>query len=132
MSDDFLQISDPHELAGFFGLTYEALAAILYGMDDALKYAEFQIPKKGGGSRSIKSPCWQLKSIQRKLKDELYEIYSPKLSAHGFVRGRSIVTNAQRHVNRPRSHVFNIDLRGYFDSIHFGRVSGVHVLGSQS
>ena len=122
MNDDFLQIPDPQALAGFFGLTYDDLASILYGMDDARKYAEFRIPKKGGGYRSIKSPCWRLKSIQRTLKDQLYEIYSPRRSAHGFAKQRSIVTNALVHTDRRRSYVFNIDLSDYFGSIHFGRV----------
>ena len=125
MSDAFLQISDPDDLAALFGLTYAQLAGIIYETGDWKKYTEFFIPKRGGGFRTIESPCWKLKSVQRKLTDQLYEVYSPKPSAHGFVRGRSIVTNARMHAGRSKSYVFNIDLRGYFDSIHFGRVRGL-------
>ena len=41
-------------------------------------------------------------------------------AAHGFKRGRSIITNAQQH--RHRRWVFNFDLEDFFPSINFGRV----------
>ncbi len=122
MSDGFLQIADVQALARFFGLSYDELAKLVYGLSDSRKYTEFQIPKRTGGFRTIKSPCRRLKAIQRTLKDELYEIYSPRASSHGFVKGRSIVTNARLHVDHRETFVFNLDLSGYFDAIHFGRV----------
>ena len=42
---------------------------------------------------------------------------------HGFVRGRSIVTNASRHLHR--EIILNFDLEDFFPSIHFGRVKGL-------
>ena len=121
MTDDFLDIADVHDLAAWFGLDYEGLAGMLYG-DDLPRYGIFLISKKRGGYRRIKSPCLELKCVQRQLKDELYRIYRPKPSAHGFVRDRSIVTNARLHVGRDKTYVFNLDLSAYFDSIHFGRI----------
>lgn len=43
--------------------------------------------------------------------------------AHGFIRKRSIVTNARVHVQR--DIIVNTDLKDFFPSIHFGRVKGL-------
>jgi len=120
MKDDFLKITGHKELARYFGTTYSALTKIIYKTDEAYKYHQFQIPKKNGGQRQIASPSKKLKTIQVKLKDALYEIYPTKPSAHGFAKGKSIVTNAERHLDK--KFIFNIDLSDFFGSIHFGRV----------
>ena len=120
MKNDFLKIIGHSELAGFFGLTYSDLSKVIYKTDDAYKYHQFQIPKKNGGHRDIASPSMKLKNIQVKLKDVLYEIYPTKPSAHGFARDKSIVTNAERHLDK--KFIFNIDLSDFFGTIHFGRI----------
>jgi RNA-directed DNA polymerase len=48
----------------------------------------------------------------------------PSLS-HGFVRQRSIITNAMMHVGK--KNVLNIDLQNFFDSFNFGRVRGFFI-----
>lgn len=45
--------------------------------------------------------------------------------AHGFVRDRSIITNAMMHVGQ--RHVLNIDLKDFFGSFNFGRVRGFFI-----
>lgn len=40
--------------------------------------------------------------------------------SHGFVRDRSIITNALMHLNK--KNVLNIDLEDFFGSFNFGRV----------
>lgn len=87
------------------------------------KYKSFTIPKKSGGLRNITAPISPLKLIQQKLSQVLYCVYSSKPSAHGFVKGRSIVTNARLHVRQRL--VLNIDLEDFFPSINFGRVRGM-------
>lgn len=120
LKEDFLKIGNYTQLADFFGLTYSGLAKIIYKTDDAYKYHQFEIPKKGSGHRKISSPAKKLKTIQGRLKEVLYEIYPTKPSAHGFAKGRSIVTNAEKHLDK--KYIFNIDLADFFGSIHFGRV----------
>ena len=120
LKDDFLKISNHAQLADFFGLTYADLAKIIYKTDDAYKYHQFEIPKRGGGNRKISSPAKKLKTIQSRLKEVLYEIYPTKPSVHGFAKGRSVVTNAEKHLDK--KYIFNIDLADFFGSIHFGRV----------
>ncbi len=118
--EDFLKITNHNELAVFFGLSYSALAKLIYKTDDAYKYHQFEIPKKNGGHRKIASPAKKLKKVQVKLKDIFYEIYPTKPSAHGFAKNKSIVTNAEKHLDK--KYIFNIDLADFFGSIHFGRV----------
>ena len=83
-------------------------------------YVSFSISKKNGTRRSIKAPKRVMKKLQRDLLMHIEKFYSPKTSSHGFVTGRSIKTNAQVHSGK--KYVFNIDLKDFFESIHFGRV----------
>ena len=49
-------------------------------------------------------------------------VYRPRGSVHGFIEGRSIVTNARVHL---RSRwILNLDLKDFFDSVTFGRIKG--------
>ncbi|WP_429072416.1 retron Ec67 family RNA-directed DNA polymerase/endonuclease [Aeromonas veronii] len=45
--------------------------------------------------------------------------------SHGFVRERSIITNALMHLNK--RNVLNIDLKDFFESFNFGRVRGFFI-----
>ncbi len=59
-----------------------------------------------------------------KVKISNAAIKQPSLS-HGFVRHRSIITNAMMHLNQ--KNVLNIDLKDFFDSFNFGRVRGFFI-----
>ncbi|MFP3332362.1 reverse transcriptase domain-containing protein [Pseudomonas sp. SIMBA_064] len=83
-------------------------------------YVSFSILKKNKTHRTIKAPKRVMKKIQHALLPHLERFYSPKSSNHGFVKGRNVKTNAQIHTRK--RYVFNIDLKDFFDSIHFGRV----------
>ena len=67
-----------------------------------------------------------MKILQRKLLQALNELY-PKAhpAAHGFVRRRSILTNAQAH--QDKRLVLNVDLEDFFSSITFPRVRGLFI-----
>ena len=71
----------------------------------------------------ITAPVTALKLIQSKLAQVLSLVYEPKPSVHGFIRDRSIISNARPH--RVRRYVLNVDLRDFFPSINFGRVRGL-------
>jgi len=86
-------------------------------------YTTFQIRKRSGGERTISTPQSSLKLIQRKLNQVLHAVYKRREPVHGFVRSRSIRTNATKHLNR--NHVLTMDLEDFFPSIHFGRVKGL-------
>ena len=110
-----------------------ALSYILFKQPDAAKYKTFEVPKRSGGKRTIHAPIDALKLMQKKLsvllQNCLDEINTAKnlqnRVSHGFMRKRSIVTNARQHRNR--RYVFNLDLEDFFPSIHFGRVRGFFI-----
>jgi RNA-directed DNA polymerase len=104
-----------------FGVSHSRLASSLYGR--ASSYRTFAIPKKSGGHRLIESPVKERRSAQKVLAEALNAHYRPTKSAHGFVAGRSVVTNARAHV--AKSIVVNVDLLDFFPSITFQRVRGI-------
>ena len=88
------------------------------------RYRTFTIPKKTPGEvREIKAPDRGLLRIQGLLLVCLSAVFTPDKAAHGFTADRSILTNAQPHVGR--RYVYNLDLRDFFPSTHFGRVTAV-------
>lgn len=86
-------------------------------------YVAFDIPKATGGVRTIHAPRPQLKRLQRRILDELLAPLEAHPAAHGFVPGRSTVTNARAHVGA--RIVVKMDLSDFFPTIHFGRVCGL-------
>lgn len=118
------------DVASLLGFRPKAVSYILYKLPAAQKYTTFEIPKRSGGQRTIQAPTDRLKNLQRKLSDLLQDCVEEvnvarnlkDRTAHGFKRGRSIITNARQH--RHRRWVFNIDLEDFFPSINFGRVRG--------
>lgn len=112
------------------GFTPSGLSFVLYKLPDSRKYTLFEVPKRDGGKRQIKAPEPSLSLLQRRLAtllteclEELKKAKPPRRPlAHGFEKGRSIITNAQLH--KRRRYVFNLDLADFFPSINFGRVRG--------
>lgn len=123
LRDEFLKLHNRDGIAQLLGVTTKQLNFHLYVLPPAKKYKVFTISKKSGGTREISAPISPIKVIQRNLKQVLETIYKPKPSTHGFVTGRSIVSNARLH--KKRRYVLNIDLENYFPTIHFGRVRGM-------
>jgi RNA-directed DNA polymerase len=121
------------DVANVLQTSLQGLTSILYMLPIASRYTAFEIPKKRGGTRTIKAPDKKLKLLQQKLsallQDCLEEINATKnikdTVAHGFKRKRSIVTNAAQHHHQ--RWVFNIDLEDFFPSINFGRVRGFFI-----
>jgi RNA-directed DNA polymerase len=119
------------DLARLLGFVPSGLSFVLYKIPAERKYNSFKIPKRDGGTRQIKAPEPRLALLQRRLANLLYDCLdelgaaSPppwRSLAHGFERGRSIVTNASLH--KRRRYVLNVDLEDFFPSINFGRVRG--------
>jgi RNA-directed DNA polymerase len=86
-------------------------------------YVRFKIAKKTGGDRLISAPMPRLKRVQHWILDQILEKVPQHAAAHGFRRGRSIVTNAQPHVGN--DVVVNLDLKDFFPSISYKRVKGL-------
>ncbi|MBO0360862.1 RNA-directed DNA polymerase [Hymenobacter sp. BT186] len=86
------------------------------------RYQTFQVPKRTRGQfRDIKAPEHGLRRIQRLLLLCLTAAFTTcDEAAHGFVPGRSVLTNAQTHAGR--RFVLNLDLKDFFPSTRVGRV----------
>lgn len=140
--DALKRAATKHDLAILLGVKPSSLTYTLYKLKPETQYNSFTIPKKNGGVRTILAPSDRLKSLQSSLSNLLLDCideinkhnqetnskFKPTLS-HGFVRERSIITNAMMHLNK--KHVLNIDLADFFDSFNFGRVRGFFIKNKQ-
>jgi RNA-directed DNA polymerase len=91
-----------------------------YSRNISEKYNHFEIEKKSGGMREISAPDPYLLFIQRQIVKLLLHSYQPTEQSHGFIHERSIVTNAELHINK--KYVLNIDLADFFPSIKTKRI----------
>ncbi|MEZ5923188.1 MAG: reverse transcriptase domain-containing protein [Hyphomicrobiaceae bacterium] len=111
------------DVARFFGLPPGRLIYALYKAPAVERYRHFEIPKRTGGMRLISAPRGIVRDCQETLAPRLQAIHDAHPSAHGFIREKSVVTNASGHVGR--HWVLNIDLADFFPTINFGRVRGL-------
>jgi RNA-directed DNA polymerase len=89
--------------------------------DERLRnYRYRSAPRSAGPPRVIEAPKARLKEIQRWLLHEILDHVPVHRDAHGFARGRSVVTHARRHAGH--EVVLALDLRDFFASIVAGRV----------
>ncbi|MDN3233421.1 reverse transcriptase domain-containing protein [Priestia megaterium] len=119
----FKKLKDFRDVCDILEVTPTHLHYILYKKGTSKLYRHFNIPKRGGGTRQILAPCDSLIILQQKLNYIMSLIYKPKFAVHGYVKGRSIVSNAKQHLNK--NYVLNFDIEDFFPSINFGRVRGV-------
>lgn len=93
---------------------------LFFGDQKGSLYTHFAIPKKSGGKRDIEAPCDRLKKIQRWIKDEIIDSFSPSEYATGFRKGISIVDNAKPHIGKEL--VINFDIKDFFPSVTYAEV----------
>jgi retron-type reverse transcriptase len=116
------------DIAALVGLPDGAALTALQrpGTAKGSPYVEFEIDKATGGKRSIAAPRPRLRAVQRVILRQLLDRLPVHDAAHGFVRGRSTVTNAAPHARA--TVVIKMDLQDFFPSIHFHRVRGLFQL----
>jgi RNA-directed DNA polymerase len=91
-------------------------------------YHTFEVAKKSGGKRKISAPKPKLKEIQTWILENILNKIPNNEEAHGFIKERSIVTNANLHTNK--DIVISIDLKNFFPTITHKRVKGLfHKMG---
>lgn len=108
---------------GVFGLDYSDVQKIIY---PSPAYRAFLLKKRGGGNRLIEEPRKKVKLLQIKAL-AFFAQFAPNTRpcVHGFVKDRSILTNANAHWDRRPTFVLNLDLKDFFPSISFFRVRGL-------
>jgi RNA-directed DNA polymerase len=80
-------------------------------------------PRRRGRFRLVESPKPRLKLLQRKILREILDQIPPHPAAHGFRRGRSILSYAAPHVGQ--RIVLRFDLRDFFPSVRAARVHSI-------
>ena len=118
-------ISKHTQLASAVNLTVPQLKGLCYQQEVAsnIPYTHFTINKRNGTPRQIWSPIPRLKFVQRWILENILTNLMTHGAAHGFVRGKSIVTNATVHCNS--ALLIKLDVKDFFPSVHWRRVKGV-------
>jgi RNA-directed DNA polymerase len=118
-------LSTAEQIATAMGISVGQLRFLAFSRRVATlsHYVRFKIPKKTGGHRLISAPMPRLKQAQHWILDHILDQLELHPAAHGFRRGRSIVSNAQPHVGS--EVVINLDLQNFFPSISYPRVKGL-------
>ncbi|RKI68059.1 RNA-directed DNA polymerase [Corallococcus sp. AB049A] len=113
------------DLAKALGLSVSKLRGFAFhrDVDTGSNYVTWSIPKRTGGERTITSPKPELKQAQRWVLSNVVERLPVHGAAHGFVAGRSILTNALAH--RGADVLVKVDLKDFFPSVNWRRVKGL-------
>lgn len=123
-------LTTPEDIAGWVGLSVGRLAWLVHrfsgGRPRGQKQAHYSfhwMRKKSGGWRLIEAPKSDLKAIQQKILTEILDRCPPHAAAHGFVAGRSIVSNARPHAGQ--AVVVRFDLENFYPAVSFSRVVAI-------
>jgi hypothetical protein len=118
-------LDSPQQLAEALGLTVARLRWLAYHRDAAthVHYRRFVVPKRGGGERAIWAPLPQLKATQHWILHNVVEKLPVHGAAHGFLPGRSTLSNAAAHTDA--RIVLKMDLKDFFPTVTLRRVKGV-------
>jgi retron-type reverse transcriptase len=118
-------LSTPADVAAALGLSVSKLRWLAFHTEAATRvhYVQFTVPKKSGGTRTLSAPHRTLAAAQRWVLENVVARLPVDPNAHGFVPGRSTVTNAAPHAGR--AVVVNLDLADFFPSVAFPRVRSV-------
>jgi hypothetical protein len=118
-------LDTPQQLAEALGLTISQLRWLAYHRDAATRihYRRFVIPKRSGGERAIWAPLPKLKAAQHWILHNVAEKLPVHGSVHGFLPGRSTLTNASAHTNARA--VVKMDVKDFFPTVTLPRVRGI-------
>ncbi|HUU87096.1 MAG TPA: retron St85 family RNA-directed DNA polymerase [Candidatus Glassbacteria bacterium] len=86
-------------------------------------YKSYYIKKKSGDKRPIDSPNRELKAIQGFILRNILEDIPVSERAQGFIRGRSIKSNARFHLRK--RYILCLDIEDFFPSINENAVYNI-------
>ncbi len=118
-------LDTPQQLAEALSITVAELRWLAFHREAARKihYYRFTIPKRDGSERPIWAPLPQLKAVQHWILRNVVEKLPVHGAAHGFLAGRSILSNAAVHTGA--RVVVKMDVKDYFPTVTLPRVRGV-------
>lgn len=106
-------IFEPEHLSLLLGIKYDVLLSMVYSSKNF--YREFLLPKRSGGFRKITAPHLSLCLCQKWIYKTILLQQEASFSVHGYVPGRSIISNAKQHLGQ--KEFLQLDLKSFFDSI---------------
>lgn len=106
-------IYDLDHLCALVGLKKYYVTSVIFC--SKAHYREFEIKKRSGGVRQIRAPYPSLLYMQNWIYKEILMKCKVNATAHGFVRKRSILTNA--NVHKGQNYLLKMDLKDFFPSI---------------
>jgi RNA-directed DNA polymerase len=123
--NDLPALADVQALAKALELSIPRLRWLVYHreVDTGTHYHRWLVPKRDGGTRLISAPKPDLKRAQTWIARTITERLPVHGAAHGFLAGRSTVTNAAVHLGA--DIVIKLDLRDFYPSVTLPRVKGV-------
>lgn len=124
IKEKFKSLKNFEDVANLLEIPAKELRRILV-VSKNNNYTPFTIKKKNGNDRTIHAPKKNLSILQKKFSYILSLVYNNHLSAHGFIKNRSIVSNASVHLKQ--KNILNFDLENYFENINFGRVRAMFI-----
>jgi RNA-directed DNA polymerase len=118
-------INDVDAFAKSLGMTVAKLRWLAFhrDVDSGTHYHRWLVPKRDGTPRLISAPKPDLKAAQRWIMRQVTEHLPVHGAAHGFLVGRSILTNAIAHAGA--RIVVKMDIRGFYPTVTWRRVKGL-------
>jgi len=123
-------LKTPDDLARWLNVSSATLGWLAGRFDSAVRTPQAAchyhcrwLPKRTGGWRLIESPKPRLKAVQERILRGVLDRVAAHSAAHGFVVGRSILTNARCHAGQ--HVVVRLDLRNFYPNVGFNRVVAI-------
>lgn len=112
-------ILNSYHLSNLSGIKWKILKYLID--DNVSTYHKFYITKKDKVSkREILAPCKELAHVQKFIKEEILDKVIINDSSYGFVQGKNIKDNAEKHLNS--EIILNIDLKDFFPTVDSRRI----------
>lgn len=125
LDNELPPLKNVQELANILDLSIGRLRFLSFHreVDTGTNYHRWTVPKRDGGKRLISAPKPDLKAAQKWIANKITEHLPVHGAAHGFLTGRSTVSNAVVHAGAKA--VLKLDLKDFYPSINWKRVKGI-------
>lgn len=120
------ELEDVHALAAKLELSIPRVRWLVYHreVDTGTHYHRWTVPKRNGkGERLISAPKPDLKRAQSWIARNITEHLPVHGAAHGFLAGRSTVSNAAVHAGARA--IVKFDVRDFYPTVSYRRVKGL-------
>ena len=124
-------LTTPEELAAWLQMPIGKVAWLTYRFCEnrrpqSAKEAHYHfrwIRKRSGGHRLIEAPKKSLRTVQHRILRDILDRIPPHAQAHGFIHGRSILSNAQPHVGK--RVIVKFDLDNFYAAVRQSRIVAI-------